>query len=233
MSGPRPAGAILEDLVPGSGDSFGFAGRCAVEGALLRRLARSWRANERRQRKITGAGSNSPKATECQKITRRRAGFYRKAAEAGHAAAQYDLAYLYENGFGVAQDWKQAAFWYRKSAEQGDAEAQNNLGALYAKGQGVPQSDAEALHWYRLAAQQEDPEGLSNLGTMYLQGRAVECDFVQAFELFLKAANLGYAVAQNNLALMYANGQAVEQGLRVGLRLARHRGRCKLPGAPN
>ena len=57
------------------------------------------------------------------------AGFYRKAAEAGHAAAQYDLSYLYENGFGLAQDWTQAAFWYRKSAEQGDAEAQNNLAA--------------------------------------------------------------------------------------------------------
>ena len=56
--------------------------------------------------------------------------FYRKAADAGHAAAQYDLAYLYENGLGVAQDSKQAAFSYRKSAEQGDAEAQNNLGAL-------------------------------------------------------------------------------------------------------
>ena len=135
--------------------------------------------------------------------------FYRKAAQAGHAAAQYDLAYLYENGLGVAQDCKQAAFWYRKSAEQGDAEAQNNLGALYAKGEGVPRSDAQALHWYRLAAQQEDPEGISNLGTMYLQGRAVKRDFVQAFELFRKSANLGYAVAQNNLALMYANGQAV------------------------
>jgi len=135
--------------------------------------------------------------------------FYRKAADLGHATAQYDLAYLYENGLGVAQDCKQAAFWYRKAADQGDAEAQNNLGALYAKGQGVPRSDVQAVHWYRLAAEQNDPEGVSNLGTMYLQGRAVKRDLVQAFELFRKAANLGYAVAQNNLALMYANGQAV------------------------
>jgi TPR repeat protein len=133
------------------------------------------------------------------------ANFYRKAAEAGHVAAQYDLAYLYENGLGVTRDCKQAAYWYRKAAEQGDPEAQNNLGALYAIGDGVPQSDAEAVHWYLFAARQGDPEATCNLGTMYLQGRGVAMDFVQAFQLFRK----GYAVAQNNLALMYANGQAV------------------------
>ncbi len=136
---------------------------------------------------------------------------YRKAAEAGHAAAQSSLAYLYENGLGVERDCTQAAFWYRKAAEQGEAEAQNNLGALYATGQGVPRSDAAAVHWYQLAAEQNDPEGISNLGTMYLKGRAVECDFVHAFELYLKAANLGYAAAQNNLALMYANGEGVDR----------------------
>lgn len=139
------------------------------------------------------------------------AALYRKAAEAGHAAAQSSLAYLYENGLGVERDCTQAAFWYRKAAEQGDGEAQNNLGALYATGQGVPRSDVEAVHWYRLAAEQNDPEGISNLGTMYLKGRAVECDLAHAFELYLKAANLGYAAAQNNLALMYANGEGVER----------------------
>ena len=78
--------------------------------------------------------------------------FYRLAAEAGYAPAQYDLAYLYEKGLGVERDPKQAAIWFRKAAEQGDPEAQNNLGTLYAKGQGVPRDDAEAGRWYRLAA---------------------------------------------------------------------------------
>ncbi len=58
------------------------------------------------------------------------AGFYRKAAEAGYAPAQHDLASLYESGLGVERDFKQAAIWYRKAADQGDAEAQNNLGAF-------------------------------------------------------------------------------------------------------
>ena len=145
------------------------------------------------------------------KITPRRRGSIARRRKLATRRLNMTWRISTKNGFGLAQDWQQAAFWYRKSAEQGDAEAQNNLGALYAKGQGVPQSDAEALHWYRLAAEQNDPEGISNLGTMYLQGRAVECDYDQAFKLFLKAANLGYAVAQNNLALMYANGEAVDK----------------------
>jgi TPR repeat protein len=135
--------------------------------------------------------------------------FYRKAAEAGYAPAQYDLAYLFEKGLGVELDLRQAARWYQRAADQGDPEAQNNLGTLYATGQGVSRNDAEAVRWYRLAAGQDDPEGASNLGMMYLQGRGVKRDFVQAFQLFRRAAEQGYAVAQNNLALMYANGQAV------------------------
>ena len=135
--------------------------------------------------------------------------FYQSAAEKGHVAAQYNLAYLYEHGLGVAHDFKQAATWYRKAALQGDAEAQNNLGVLYATGRGVPHRDADAVHWYRLAAAQSDPEGMSNLGMMYLQGRGLKRDLIEAFKWIRQSAENGYAVAQNNLALMYANGQAV------------------------
>lgn len=137
--------------------------------------------------------------------------YYRKAADRGNVAAQYNLAYLYENGLGVARDLKQAAIWYRRAALQGDAEAQNNLGALYATGGGVPRSDAEAVSWYRLAANQNNADALSNLGAMYLEGRSVKRDFDLAFQLFEKSAGLGYAIAQNNLALMYANGQSVDR----------------------
>lgn len=149
--------------------------------------------------KSDSGANNRPEATQ----------FFRKAAEAGYAPAQYELGRLYADGPGVERDLKQAAFWYRKAADQGDAEAQNNLGALYAKGLGVRRSDSQAAHWYRLAAAQNDPEATSNLGAMYLRGRGVKRDHTQAFQLFSRAAQMGYPVAQNNLALMYANGQGV------------------------
>lgn len=134
---------------------------------------------------------------------------FRKAAEAGYAPAQYEIARMYEEGLGVDLNLKLAAFWYRKAADQGAAEAQNNLGSLYARGRGVHKSQSQAAHWYGLAAAQNDPEATSNLGIMYLRGRGVRRDPVQAFQLFLRAAHMGYPAAQNNVALMYANGEGV------------------------
>ena len=46
---------------------------------------------------------------------------------------------MYRNGWGVAQDYKEAVKWYRLAAAQGYAMAQSNLGSKYAKGQGVAQ----------------------------------------------------------------------------------------------
>jgi TPR repeat protein len=61
---------------------------------------------------------------------------WRKAAEGGHAYAQYKLGFCYSNGKGVAKDVEAAAEWYAKAAAQGNAAAQNNLGVLYKKRHG-------------------------------------------------------------------------------------------------
>ena len=61
---------------------------------------------------------------------------------------------MYHGGYGVPQDYAQAAFWCRKAAEQGFAPAQNNLGALYHHGHGVPQDDTQAVFWCRKAVEQ-------------------------------------------------------------------------------
>src|SRR5438270_12416857 len=75
-----------------------------------------------------------------------------RAAERGHAKAQFALGYLYYNGQGVPQDYPEAAQWYRRAAEQGHPEAQGALGALYAQGHGVPQDAVQAHVWVNLAA---------------------------------------------------------------------------------
>ena len=52
------------------------------------------------------------------------AGSYRKAADQGHAEAQFNLGVMYDEGRGVPQSDKEAAMWYRKAADQGHADAQ-------------------------------------------------------------------------------------------------------------
>ena len=61
---------------------------------------------------------------------------------------------MYENGYGVPQDYAQAVAWYRKAAGQGSAAGQNNLGVMYEMGKGVSKEVQQAVSWYGKAANQ-------------------------------------------------------------------------------
>jgi TPR repeat protein len=78
--------------------------------------------------------------------------WYRRAADQGLAAAQFNLGLMYDNGQGTTQDYAEAARWYRKAADQGLAAAQFNLGVMYAKGRGVTQDCVQSHMWMNLAA---------------------------------------------------------------------------------
>ena len=77
--------------------------------------------------------------------------WYRRAAKAGHAKAQFNLGYMYNAGEGVVQDYAEALAWYRRAAEAGHARAQSSLGVMYYKGEGVPQDYILAYMWFNLA----------------------------------------------------------------------------------
>ena len=102
-------------------------------------------------------------------------------AEEGNVEAQGNLAWLYKNGAGVAQDSSLAAKWYLKAAEQGNAYAQFNYGDMCQRGEGVAQSDEEAVKWYLKAAQQGQANAQFSLAEMYLDGAGVEENLVEAY----------------------------------------------------
>jgi hypothetical protein len=72
-------------------------------------------------------------------------------AERGNPSAQAYLAFMFETGRGVPQNYTEAAMWYRRAAEQGDSLAQYSLGLLYDRGQGVPLDVVEASKWLNLS----------------------------------------------------------------------------------
>jgi uncharacterized protein len=74
------------------------------------------------------------------------------AAARGNARAQGQLGFMYENGFGVPQNYLAAADLYQSAAAQGDAFAQSRLGLSYDKGHGVPQNVILSYKWLDLAA---------------------------------------------------------------------------------
>ena len=105
---------------------------------------------------------------------------WKPLAGQGDADAQTNLGLMYQNGWGVPQDDKEAVYWYKLAAEQGDAKAQYNLGVMYDVGEGVPQDDKEAVRWYTLAAEKEHAKAQYNLGVMYALGEGVIKDYVYA-----------------------------------------------------
>ena len=141
--------------------------------------------------------------------------YYQKVSEGQEplyiASAMHHMAYMYENGLGVEQDYTKAMEWYNKEAELGNSSAMNNIGWLYENGLGVEQDYAKAMEWYEKAAELGNIDGTYNIGLLYYKGEGVEQDYAKAMEWWEKAAELGDAHAMYNIGWLYESGLGVEQ----------------------
>jgi TPR repeat protein len=75
----------------------------------------------------------------------------RRAAESGHAEAQFKLAVMLATGHDVMQNLGAAAEWYRRAAGQGHVLSCVNLAEMYAKGLGVSRDPTQARAWINRA----------------------------------------------------------------------------------
>ena len=135
------------------------------------------------------------------------------AAEAGDAAAQYELAMMYGLGKDVERDDALTLEWGRKAAGNGHPEAQLRMGQCCLHGtHDQPQDLAQAVEWFRKAAEQGLASAQFNLADCYLEGKGVAQDEAKAAAWFRKAAEQGFLPAQGQL-LMVALSDLVECGL--------------------
>ena len=129
----------------------------------------------------------------------------------GHAEAQYSLGYMYQNGFGVEQDYAKAFELYQKAADQEYALAQYALGYMYYIGVGVTMDEAKAVKWFKKAAEQGVSEAQFRLGHMYRYCLGVDKDYAKAVEWFQKAAEQGNGNAQTDLYNLLAQHPELAQ----------------------
>jgi len=115
--------------------------------------------------------------------------WFRKAAAQGYADAEFQMGQLYDFGFGVGQDDRDALAWYRKAAEHSSAAGQRAVGDFYRKGRGVAADLAEAARWYRRAAEGDDVRAQNELGQLFFTGTGVARDYVSAYVWFSLAAS--------------------------------------------
>jgi len=64
--------------------------------------------------------------------------WYRKAANDGDVIANWNIARLYEHGWGVEADSEAAKSWYQKAADRGDERSRRALETLQSGGHNIP-----------------------------------------------------------------------------------------------
>ena len=83
--------------------------------------------------------------------------YIEQQANRGNAEAQYQLGYMYSQGYKGSMDYYKAVEWWSKAAERGHIKAQVKLGDCYEEGLGGLSSNINnALKWWNLAAAQGD-----------------------------------------------------------------------------
>ena len=162
------------------------------------------------------------------------------ASEKGNDYAELTLAYLYQNGYGVARNDELAIPLYRKSAEQGNVISQLILAEIYgAKPNGEEESlkyynqcaekgnsycqnflgfkfylkekYADALKWYSLAAHNGSIDSQNYLAGMYFRGLGVVKNIQESASLFKKSADSGDLDAEYIVGLMYFRGDGFQK----------------------
>jgi len=119
--------------------------------------------------------------------------WYKKAAEQGNTAAQYNLAKLISQSSDKTDPRAQeeVRYWYEKAAEGGRKEAMNDLALLYLKGDGVKQNKIKAFELFKKAALLGDASAQVNVALMYAWGKGIPNDKIKAYKNLKQALRQG------------------------------------------
>ena len=75
-------------------------------------------------------------------------------AESGDAEAQYNIGWMYLNGYGLAMNDSLALEWWRRASDQGYTDATFSIAMLYSLGEGQVKKDmALAIDYYLMAVE--------------------------------------------------------------------------------
>ena len=152
--------------------------------------------------------NDASRAQDCVRI-------YKKYASADVSSAQTGLGLCYHHGFGVPQNYQQAATWYNKAANQGYALAQLLLGLKYNEGHGCSVNYQVAAKWFRKAANQGSAEAQYRLGLLYISGEGVQVNQQKGTDFIKEAAAQGFVSAIDWLQQQSLNVDFVNNGIAI------------------
>ena len=124
----------------------------------------------------------------------------KKAADLGHAKAQYNLGvHLHQ----VVGAYEEAYPYFEKAANQDILLAHHMLGCYYSAGFLTPPSLEKALYHFRYAAQKGVADSQYNAGVLLLCEKETT---EEGFQYFVMAAEQNHCDAQYNLGVCFAQG---------------------------
>ncbi|MDX2368680.1 MAG: tetratricopeptide repeat protein [Colwellia sp.] len=142
---------------------------------------------------------------------------FRPLVAEGYAPAQYQMAIVYQHGYGVAKNGMKALALFELAAKQNYSDAQFELALIYNEGKLVPQNLKKAYELTHKAATKGLASAQFNLAVMFANGTGIKQDDFKASRWYQRAADQNYALAQYNLALLYSEGKGVEKSTEMSL----------------
>jgi len=140
---------------------------------------------------------------------------FKPLVEEGYAPAQYQLAMMYKNGYGLSKNAMKAYELLTLAAAQFYPDAQFELALFYTEGKVVKKDLIKAFQLTSKAAYKGLASAQFNLAVMYANGQGVKKDDFAASRWYRFAAEQNYSLAQYNLALLYSEGKGVEKSLHL------------------
>ena len=75
-------------------------------------------------------------------------------AESGDAEAQYNIGWMYLNGYGLMMNDSKALEWWKRASDQGYTDASFSIAMLYSLGEGQVEKDMDkAIEYYLMAVE--------------------------------------------------------------------------------
>ena len=110
-----------------------------------------------------------------------------KEGDIKRSDAMFNLAIIYDNGFGVPVDKTRALYYYEAASDLSNKFAQYNLGWKYFNGESVNKDVMKAFDLYKAAADFGHPKAMYNLANMYYLGVGTVKDLKMAYKMFLQS----------------------------------------------
>lgn len=142
---------------------------------------------------------------------------FRPLVAEGYAPAQYQMAVVYQHGYGIPKDGMKALALFELAAAQNYSDAQFELALIYSEGLLVKQDLKKAYELTHKAAKKGLASAQYNLAVMLANGSGVTQDDYKASRWYQNAADQNHALAQYNLALLYSEGKGVEKSTEMSL----------------